>query len=260
MNTLRVALVQLALAWEQPKKNRHACATAIDTLVAPADLIVLPETFATGFTMQPDRVAESMTGETLTWMQKVARQHSSTLCGSLAIRANGVIRNRFVWVRPKQAVLWYDKHHLFGLAGEDQRYRSGDKRVIVPLDDISVRPLICYDLRFPGWCRATDGEQLQIYVANWPRPRYLAWRQLLRARAIENQCYVIGVNRCGDDGRGNQYLGGSMVVDYLGKTLVDAGETPGVCHTSLDISALEKFRSEFPFLPDRDRFHTDAGA
>jgi len=249
---INVALVQLTLAWEQPARNRAACEQAFAALDTDADLIVLPETFSTGFTMRPDPVAEPMNGTTVRWMQSIAAQRHTTICGSLAIREKKQIHNRFVWVHPHEPPAWYDKHHLFAYAGEDQRYAAGNQRRVFALGPNKVRGLICYDLRFPSWCRASDREQLQVYVANWPQPRHLAWQQLLRARAIENQCYVIGVNRCGDDGRGNRYLGGSMVVDFLGNVVCDAGDRPGVCEAALDIDALESFRQEFPFLRDAD--------
>lgn len=218
------------------------------------DLVILPEMFSTGFTMRSQELAEPMDGPTLAWMQQQARTLNACICGSVIIKDRRAFYNRMIWMRPDGAFSTYDKRHLFALAEEDQFFSPGQEHLLVDLKGWTIAPLICYDLRFPVWSRNTGNTDILIYVANWPQKRSHAWRTLLAARAIENQCYTIGVNRIGQDGKEISYIGDSMIVDYAGNLLHHAAHLENVATYTLDYGLQEAFRARFPFLKDADRF------
>jgi omega-amidase len=260
MNSLAVTTIQTHLHWHDPVANRLILAEKI-AQAPPASLVVLPEMFTTGFSMAAANYAEPMDGPTLAWMRERAATHRLALCGSLMVAEGGCYFNRFVFVLPNGHVGCYDKRHLFALAGEHQVYTAGHKKLLASLDGWKINPQICYDLRFPVWSRQTatvaNGAapyDVLVYVANWPEPRRQAWRLLLQARAIENQCYVVGVNRIGQDGNGHHYTGDSLVIDPLGAILHDAGSSEGVATTLLSAHQLQTVRTKLPFWADADRF------
>jgi omega-amidase len=251
---MKIALVQAPLLWENPIKNRKYFEEKINAIAENVDLIVLPEMFTSGFTMNPKAVAETMQGETLLWLQALAKAKNSAITGSLVIQENGKYYNRLVYVFPSGEVKTYDKKHLFTLAGEEKMYTSGIEKVIIDYKGFKICPLICYDLRFPVFARNTEEYDVLIFVANWPKPRINAWDALLKARAIENMCYTIGVNRIGTDQNQHDYLGHSQAIDFLGNYLIEPQETEGVFITNLDKNALLETRQKFGFLNDRDVF------
>ena len=254
--SLRVSLVQADTVWEDPAANRRALETATAGLAGGTDLVVLPEMFATGFSMQPERLAEDPDGPTAQWMSIVARRLDAAVTGSVITRDSGRHFNRLYWASPDGALLHYDKRHLFRMGGEDQHYAAGAEGLIVAWRGFRVAPQVCYDLRFPVWSRRRSGYDydLLLYVASWPAARRHAWRSLLVARAIENQCYVAGVNRVGPDGRGTAHAGDSVVHDFLGQPLVELGAGAEVATVALDGGALDAFRDRFPAQLDADRF------
>ncbi len=225
MQTLKVHLVQSVLHWEDPKKNLAMFDEKLAGIDTAPDLIVLPEMFTTGFTMIPHNHAEPMEGKSMQWMQEKAGQHNCVVTGSMIIRANGNYFNRLIWMQPDGNYQFYDKKHLFSYAGENKYYTPGSGKLVVELKGWKIMPVICYDLRFPGWCRNSYDEDrgfaydCMINVANWPGSRSHAWRVLLMARAIENQAYVIGLNRVGADGNNIEYSGDSAVIDPKGENL-----------------------------------------
>ncbi|HEX7012904.1 MAG TPA: amidohydrolase [Steroidobacteraceae bacterium] len=257
-DALRVTLVQADLAWEDAAANRRQLERLLEPHEGRSDLVVLPEMFATGFSMSPEKVAEPMNGPSFEWMRNTAGRLGAVLAGSLAIEEGGRYFNRFIWMRPDGSYETYDKRHLFRLAGEDASYEPGEAKLIVQLGAWRVCPMVCYDLRFPVWSRnlfGTDSAyEVLLYVANWPAPRHNAWQTLLRARAIENLSYCIGVNRVGTDGKGLRYRGGSVAIDFLGRELTPESEEQGVATATLDLAALEEFRRKFPFHVDADEF------
>ena len=257
MQDLRVTLVQTELAWLDPAANRQHLAHQVLPVAGTTDLIVLPEMFTTGFMMEPERSAESANGPTVDWMCSLAAQTKAVVTGSVATRDNERYYNRLLWVTPKGTVSSYDKRHLFRMAKEHEHYSFGTKRIVVELHGWRICPLICYDLRFPVWSRngtANAQYDLLIYVANWPERRRYAWQTLLRARAIENLCYCVGVNRIGRDGSDIRYAGDSVALDYLGQPLTDISETAFVQTISLNHQALSDFRRKFPAHLDADAF------
>ncbi|MCB9285547.1 MAG: amidohydrolase [Lewinellaceae bacterium] len=254
MEPLRVTLVQTELAWEDPAANLQRLERKLHPISGTTDLIILPEMFTTGFTMRAEAMAEDMDGPTLRWMQAMASQLDAVITGSVVICERGACFNRLLWVRPDKTYAYYDKRHLFSLAGEQHHYTAGNQRLLVGLKGWTICPLICYDLRFPVWSRNTQDYDLLIYVANWPKARRHAWQSLLVARAIENQSYTIGVNRVGEDANGNEYTGDSMVVNFAGEVLYhiaygEQSETLTLAH-----AIQESFRAKFPFLDDADDF------
>jgi predicted amidohydrolase len=251
---LTATLVQTALAWQDPPANRRRLGEIIAALPARGDLVVLPEMFSTGFTMDPAPHAETMDGDSVAWMVDTARRHGIALTGSLVIRDGDVFRNRLVWVDADGGCSWYDKRHLFRMADEHRHYAAGNSRLIVTLKGWRICPLVCYDLRFPVWSRGADAFDLQLFVANWPAARRSAWRALLPARAVENQCYCAGVNRIGTDGNGIAYSGDSLVADHLGNVIADLGDAPTSATVRLDGAALVRYRDKFPAWRDADAF------
>lgn len=254
---MKTAIIQTDLIWEDPKGNRNQFEQKINAITQHVDLIVLPEMFSTGFTMFPNHLAETMSGETVNWMQEVANAKQAAICGSIIIAENDNFYNRFVFVHPNLKIDTYDKRHLFSLAGEHEQYTQGTEKVIIEYKDWKICPQICYDLRFPVFSRNTEEYDLLIYVANWPKPRVYAWDALLKARAIENMSFVIGVNRIGLDGNKHEYVGHSQVLDELGNVIVEANENEGVFITSLDKEKMLQTREKLNFLNDRDVFNIE---
>lgn len=251
---MKVALIQSPLAWENPSLNRNYFEEKINSISENVDLIVLPEMFSTGFSMNPKEVFETMEGETILWLQSLAKAKNSAITGSLIIKEDDNFYNRLVFVFPSGDIQFYDKRHLFTLAGEDKIYTSGRKKLIVKYKGFKICLLICYDLRFPVFSRNKEDYDVLIYVANWPKPRINAWNSLLKARAIENMCYTIGVNRIGIDGNNLEYNGNSQIIDFSGNYLIDPQENEEEYYTTLHKSSLVEFREKFGFLNDRDAF------
>ncbi|HEU4789600.1 MAG TPA: nitrilase family protein, partial [Flavobacterium sp.] len=240
--------------WENPEKNRKKLREKINAISESVDLIVLPEMFTSGFTMKPNDVAETMQGETIVWLKDLAKAKNSAITGSLVITEKGNFYNRLVFVFPSGEIQFYDKRHLFTLAGEDEVYTAGNKKLIVEYKGWRICPLICYDLRFPVFSRNVEEYDVLIYVANWPEIRIKAWDALLKARAIENMCYTIGVNRIGEDDNNFQYNGHSQVVNFLGDYIMEPIETKGVFIVELNKAELLLVRKKFNFLSDQDPF------
>ncbi len=252
---LKVALVQTNLVWQNPEQNKINISNKIDALSENMDLIILPEMFTTGFTMNPYDFAETMDGEVILWLKSVAKTKNTAITGSLIIKENGKYYNRLVFVFPSGEIQIYDKRHTFTFAGEDKVFTAGNNKLIVDYKGWKICPLICYDLRFPVWARNVENYDVLLYVANWPKPRINAWNTLLKARALENMCYCVGVNRVGVDSRGNTYTGNSAVYDSLGEKLSTI--KPDIEATEIVVlnkDLLIKNRHEFQFLNDRDDF------
>jgi predicted amidohydrolase len=266
MEPLRVSLVQGATRWHDAPANREYYASLVRE-VGRSDLIVLPETFLSGFSNDTRSAAESMDGEGVAWLRALASEVDAVICGSLAIRENDVVYNRLLWVRPDGSFEQYDKRHLFRMAGEHTRYGGGSERLMVTLKGWRILPQVCYDLRFPVWLRnrrlesAAGGMDydLALFVANWPAARRQPWRTLLRARAIENLSCVIGVNRVGVDGNDIPYAGDSAVIDPVGEPLVELGAQEQVVTVTLDPAPLLAHRERFPAWMDADAFSLDPG-
>lgn len=254
MPTLNVTIVQPELLWHDPAGNRARFSTVIDELQESTDLVVLPEMFTTGFSMHAPELAETMDGESVAWLRETAAARGASVCGSLIISDGGHYHNRFVCASPAGDLVCYDKRHLFRLADEQNHYAPGNEIVTFDVNGFRICPLVCYDLRFPVWSRNRDSYDLLLYVANWPSRRHLAWETLLRARAIENLCYVAGVNRTGVDGNDIPYSGGSAVIDYLGNDLANLGDREGTAAVDLSLEELASFRERFAFHKDADRF------
>ncbi|WP_394748351.1 amidohydrolase [Spongiimicrobium salis] len=250
---LRVALIQAPLIWENPDANLSYFSEKIEALRAEVDLVVLPEMFTTGFTMTPHHLNENEGSKGLKWMLSMAKQKEIALVGSIAFFEKGTYANRLFFVLPNGDYSYYDKRHTFTLAGEDKVYMAGRKKLIVDYKGFKICPLICYDLRFPVWARNVEDYDLVLYVANWPEPRVAAWDTLLKARAIENMAYCIGVNRVGIDESGHAYVGHSAVYDPLGEQLVFS-EKETVLYATLSIERIAQTREKLKFLNDRDSF------
>ena len=263
---MKVSLVQTQLFWEDKEKNLDHFERLLQTIHEPVNLIVLPEMFTTGFTMQPSTHAENADGSALNWMKKQATLKNAVITGSVAVTEHGKFYNRLFWVDPNGEVKTYNKRHLFRLAGEDLLYTAGNEKIIVSSGGWKILPLICYDLRFPVWSRnvyrkSVTGEPGQwdydilVYVANWPEVRNYPWKQLLIARAIENQCYVIAVNRIGKDGNGFDHSGDSVVINPRGEVISETrAHQESVETITLNRGYLNEFRRNFPVGEDADSF------
>ncbi len=253
--SLHLALIQTPLVWQDPVANRESLSKKIATIDQEVDLIVLPEMFTSGFTMQPETVAEGMEGETIAWLRTWANDKQAAIMGSVVIEDTGSFYNRMLFVCPDGAVKTYDKRHTFTLAGEDKVYRAGTEKKVFEYQGWKLCPQICYDLRFPVWSRNIEDYDLLVYVANWPTPRVAAWDALLKARAIENMCYCVGVNRVGQDPNGNTYAGHSAAYDVLGERMTAlAAHEEGTIMVSLEKESIERLREKLQFLADRDSF------
>jgi len=255
---LRVTLVQTELAWQDPAANRRSLAGHFRGLAGHTDLVVLPEMFSTGFSMEAEQLAEEMGGPTIGWLREEAAALGCVITGSLIVRDAGRCFNRLVWARPDGSLEYYDKRHLFRLANEQQHYAAGTRRLVAAVKGWRVCPLICYDLRFPVWSRSRGDYDLLLYVANWPQRRAHAWVTLLKARAIENLSYVVGVNRIGRDGNGTSYAGDSVALDFLGQPLSSEGGGDRVETVVLDLESLQSYRNSFPAQLDADPYEITA--
>lgn len=302
MSTLTITIIQTDLKWEDKTANLRNLEDKILSIRENTELVVLPEMFSTGFSMNPEKLAEDMQGPTLAWMRDVAARKRIILTGSVIIKEEEDYFNRLIWMLPNGSYGYYDKRHRFAFAGEDEHYTAGRKRLLTSVKGWKILPLVCYDLRFPVWSRQTpaprpDDEEPEVgrnpddvepegrpaggpdvarskggaasggfsgeptleydillYVANWPERRSLAWKTLLRARAIENQSYVIGVNRVGDDGNNIHHSGDSMIIDPLGEILYEKTEAEDVYTLTLRKESLTEVRGRFPFWRDADHF------
>ncbi|MDG1731194.1 MAG: amidohydrolase [Algibacter sp.] len=254
-NELKIALIQSDLVWENPEQNRVNFKKKIDNISAAVDVIILPEMFTTGFTMNAKVVAETMDGETISWMKDLALKTEAAIVGSIVISENNKFYNRLLFVEPSGFISSYDKRHTFTLVGENKTYTAGKEKVILHYKGWKIRPLICYDLRFPVWSRNTEDYDVLLYVANWPKPRVSAWDVLLKARAIENMCYCIGVNRVGVDGLNSMYSGHSAVYDVLGEELTSfKSNEEDIQIVTLEKRHIRAYRNKLKFLDDRDVF------
>jgi predicted amidohydrolase len=257
MSELRVTICQQPLAWEDKDANLSFWEEKLRPLKGKTDLIVLPEMFTTGFTMNVGQLAESMDGSTVSWFRELSTELGATITGSAIIEEDGKIFNRMLWANPDRTITWYDKRHRFSFAEEDKFFTAGSERKIIEKDGWKVMPQVCYDLRFPVFSRNLKSApyDVLIYVANWPAARSSAWRSLLIARAHENQCHVVGVNRVGTDGKGIEYDGSSLVVSPKGEILLSFGEGEEAIETvSLSKTELDDFRAKFRPLDDADEF------
>lgn len=264
MSTLSISIIQTNLHWENKAANLLMLEEKINGIEEPTEIVVLPEMFSTGFSMRPASFAETMQGPTVDWMKRISRDKRIILTGSLIIEEDGRYFNRLIWMMPNGSMGYYDKRHLFGFAGEDQYYHAGNKRLIASVKGWKLNLQICYDLRFPVWSRqqmteTADGFEPEydvlIYVANWPQRRNHAWKTLLCARAIENQCYVVGVNRVGVDGNDIPHSGDSLVLNPMGEVLYHMANDEDIFTIQLDKQELTDIRVKLPFLKDADRFH-----
>lgn len=251
---MKVAILQTDLVWENPIYNRLTIESKVLSSDKKFDLLVLPEMFTSGFTMSPERVAETMQGETIQWLKSLAKQKKTAIIGSLVIEEEGNYYNRLVFVTPKGEVQHYNKRHLFTLAGEEKIYTKGTDKVIFEYKDWKICPQVCYDLRFPVFARNVEDYDLLVYVANWPKVRTQAWDALLKARAIENMSFVIGVNRVGKDANGHDYIGHSQVLDELGNELIAPFEESDLQVVSLNKKKMHETRTKLNFLNDKDAF------
>jgi predicted amidohydrolase len=257
---LRATLVQQPLVWQDASANREQFDALLAPLAGKTDLVVLPEMFTTGFSMDVERFAEEAGGPTSRWLENKALELNAAVTGSVMSREGSRFYNRMFWAEPGAPMRHYDKRHLFRMASEHQSYTPGSTALSVTWRGFRVCPLVCYDLRFPVFSRRRPELEYDvlIYAANWPAPRRQAWRALLKARAIENLCYVIGVNRVGTDGKNLPYAGDSVAHDFLGEPLAELGADPAVITVELDLAALLAFRERFPAHLDADRFTLDS--
>jgi len=256
MSILNFTLIQSNLFWENQEANLKMFTEKIKALEGHHEIVVLPEMFSTGFSMKPSQFAENLTGTSLQWMKEIAATKKIILTGSLMIQEDNHYYNRLIWMQPDGQFGYYDKRHLFSYGGEDKDFTPGSKRFIAQVKGWKICTMICYDLRFPIWNRMNKEDEYDVLVviANWPNKRMTAWQTLLRARAIENQSYVIGVNRVGEDGNGLIYNGGSCVIDPLGEILYEKLNDEDTFSITLNKDDLLKVRNNFPFQKDKDEF------
>jgi predicted amidohydrolase len=265
MSSLTVTIIQANLHWENKEANLQMFSEKIKSLREKTEVVILPEMFSTGFSMKPEMLAEKMDGGTIQWMKNAASSEKIILTGSVIIEEDGKYFNRLIWMLPTSEYGYYDKRHLFAYANEDKHYTAGNKKLIASVNGWKINLQVCYDLRFPVWSRQAplpEGERqrarpeydILIYVANWPEKRIRAWKTLLPARAIENQCYVIGVNRVGVDGNNYYHNGDSMVIDPMGEILYQKSNEEDVFTVTLLKEKLTEVRERFPFWKDADVF------
>jgi len=259
MSSLTLTIIQTDLVFENKAANLERLKTKIENIEQRTEIVVLPEMFSTGFSMQPQLFAETMEGETVQWMKDIAETNKIIVTGSIIIEKDGQYFNRLIWMLPNGQLGYYDKRHLFAYGEEDKYYTGGNKRLIASVKGWKINLLICYDLRFPIWSRQQSGVNeteydLLIYVANWPERRSHAWKTLLCARAIENQCFVVGVNRVGKDNKSIYHSGNSLVIDPLGQVLYHMADEEDVFTITLQKEDLDKAKTQFPFWRDADDF------
>lgn len=267
MSSLTITLIQPNLFWEDKRANLDLLSKKIESIKEKTEVVVLPEMFSTGFSMKPEILAEDMNGETVHWMKKIAAEKKIILTGSIIVKEQNSYFNRLIWMLPNGEYGIYDKRHLFAYGDEHTHFSPGNKRLIASVKGWKINLQVCYDLRFPVWARqsllSSEGEgpgvrpeyDLLIYVANWPKQRIHAWKTLLTARAIENQCYVVGVNRVGNDGNGIYHSGESMIIDPLGEVLYIKKDEEDIFTYTLQKEKLNKVREKFPFWKDADSFN-----
>lgn len=252
---LHISLIQPNIVWEDKKANLLQYEKAIESITDKKEVVILPEMFSTGFSMAPERLAETMEGPSVNWMKEMSRKHRCIITGSLIIEENGHYYNRLIWMQPDGNFGTYDKRHLFGYAKENDHYSRGEKRLIAQVKGYRICLQVCYDLRFPVWARNQGSEyDVLVYVANWPERRSLAWKTLLQARAIENLSYVIGVNRVGEDGNGIYHSGDSSVFGPTGEMIWQQAHDAVVHSFTIEKEVVENTRNHFPFLDDADKF------
>lgn len=273
MSTLTITLIQTKLHWEDRQANLSMLEEKINNIREKTEIIILPEMFSTGFSMNAEQLAETMDGTAIAWMKKIAAQKKIIICGSLMVKEDERFFNRLIWMLPNGEYGCYNKRHLFAYGDEDKHYTPGNKRLIASVKGWKINLQVCYDLRFPVWARqnlldsarrkeesgstsltASLEYDLLIYVANWPERRINAWKTLLNARAIENQCYVVGVNRVGNDGNNIYHSGDSMVINALGEILYHKAHGEDIFTITLQKNSLEEIRNKFPFWKDADKF------
>lgn len=261
MSDLKVTLIQTNLHWENIEENLRMFDEKINAIQERTEIVILPEMFSTGFSMAPERLAQPMDGSAVQWMKKKAAEKNIIITGSLIIEEDGHYVNRLLWMQPNGVYGIYDKRHLFGYAGEHEHYQAGDKRLIAQVKGWKICLNVCYDLRFPVWSRNAISPEtgapeydVLINVANWPERRSTPWKTLIHARAIENQCYAIGVNRVGNDGNNIYHSGDSSLIDPLGEILYRKSNDEDIFTTTLERSRLDEVRKNFPFLKDADKF------
>jgi omega-amidase len=261
MSTLTISIIQTVLHWEDRQENLRMLEEKIRNIKERTEVIVLPEMFSTAFSMKPEQLSETMEGETMEWLRNIAAEKRAIITGSIIIKEHEQYFNRLIWMQPDGKYGFYDKRHLFAYAGEDKHYAAGNKRLIASVKGWKVNLQVCYDLRFPAWSRhnfaATEGQpefDLLIYVANWPERRNHAWKTLLQARAIENQCFVVGVNRVGKDGNDIYHSGDSMIVNAMGEVLYTKSHDEDVHTITLQKEEVDEIRTKLPFWKDGDKF------
>lgn len=255
MDSIAISLVQSDLVWENPAQNLKKFETIVQSLKGKTDIVLLPEMFSTGFSMNPLRLAETMEGETVQWIKRVSTENNVAIGGSVIIKENDKCFNRFIFSEPSGKLNFYDKRHLFRMGGEHERFSFGNERKIIEYKGFRFLLQVCYDLRFPVWMRNRNDYDAILLVANWPEPRSDAWKKLLLARAIENQCFVAAVNRVGVDGRGNNHSGDSMIIDYKGNEMAIGTKCKEEIITALfSRDDLNDFREKFPAWMDADDF------
>ena len=255
MEPIKITIFQGYLFWENAEKNLQNISLKLSGLREKTDLIILPEMFNTGFTMNVEKCAERMDGTTMRWMYNTSKAYDCVVAGTLIVEEEGNYYNRFVWMSPDGSYVHYDKKHLFGLAKEDEIFTAGQSRIMLQVKGWKICPMICYDLRFPVWSRNQEnGYDIIVYTASWPDKRSAHWRALIPARAIENQAYVIGVNRVGHDGNEVYYSGGSMCISPLGDVVYYKPEDEDLYTFTLNPGEVKKARERFPFLKDADKF------
>jgi predicted amidohydrolase len=259
MSSLTITLIQTNLFWENKKANLEMLQQKIESIKEKTEVVILPEMFSTGFSMKPELLAETMKGETMQWMQRIASKKKIILTGSIIIEQEGKYFNRLIWMLPTGDYGFYDKRHLFAYADENSHYAKGNKKLIASVKGWKIQLQICYDLRFPVWARQEPGNldsqyDLLIYIANWPEKRNRAWNVLLQARAIENQCFVAGVNRVGKDGNRIFYSGDSSLIDPMGKIIYQKNNNEDIFTYTLKKETITEYRKQFPFWKESDYF------
>jgi omega-amidase len=252
---MKISVIQPDIAWENKYLNYQNLSGQIEPLYNKTDLVILPEMFNTGFSMNTDQFSEPPQGETFRWMMSIAINGNFGICGSYMVRENDNVFNRWVFVSPNRDSWYYDKRHLFGMGDENKYFTAGKSRLVFTFRGVRISPYICYDLRFPVWSRNQNDYDLAVYSANWPEVRINVWNTLLKARAIENQCFVAGSNRIGIDGKGIKYCGETVIVGPRGEVIASAGTGSGVSVSAeISIDELNEFRMKFPVGKDADNF------
>lgn len=250
-NNLSIALIQTDLIWKDKKTNLSGIEQQISSINEEIDIVVLPEMFTTAFCVDDMSLAEDINGETVAWMKQIAKEKNCSVCGSILFKEDGNYFNRFLFVEPNGNISYYNKHHLFSLVDENKLLTKGSEKIVIDCRGWKIQPFICYDIRFPAWCQNDDNADVQLYVANWPSKRIHHWKLLLQARAAENQCYVVGVNRIGSDFYGNAHNGQSAAIDFTGKEICSASDKNGIEIVKLSKENLEKHKERYPFWKDR---------